>query len=304
VKKPGLPRRDAVQALSPATVEALRAMLNAPDATLVSVLAYAGLRPGEALGLRWGDVRERTILIQRSISLGGEADTKTRQHRTVRLLAPLAADLRSWRTAAGRPDDDEFVFPGKDGQPLTQAAYQSWRRRAFRRAAQAAGLAHATVRPEAWLRLVAIARRPKRHLRRSPARERRPAHADAVRARDGRARGPPEDRSRGCDRRRATESRTERAGRRVRIWLVTKAELHKLVDELPDSAVEGAGVLLRGIIKGPIDPDQAWFWTPEWQASEREADAEIAAGGGTRYHSDEEFRAALDERSGSSDADV
>jgi hypothetical protein len=40
---------------------------------------------------------------------------------------------------------------------------------------------------------------------------------------------------------------------------VTKADLHKLVDELPDNAVEGAGVLLRGIIKGPIDPEQAWF---------------------------------------------
>ena len=37
---------------------------------------------------------------------------------------------------------------------------------------------------------------------------------------------------------------------------------------------------------------------------EREADAETAAGGGTRYHSDEEFLAVLDERSGSSDADV
>jgi hypothetical protein len=85
---------------------------------------------------------------------------------------------------------------------------------------------------------------------------------------------------------------------------VTKAELHKLVDELPDTAVEGAGVLLRGIIKGPIDPDQAWFWTPEWQAGEREADADVAAGRATRYHSDEEFLAALDERSGSLDADV
>ena len=27
-----------------------------------------------------------------------------------------------------------------------------------------------------------------------------------------------------------------------------------------------------------IDPDQAWFWTPEWQAKEREADEAIAAG--------------------------
>lgn len=26
------------------------------------------------------------------------------------------------------------------------------------------------------------------------------------------------------------------------------------------------------------DPDQAWFWTPEWQAKEREADEDIKAG--------------------------
>jgi hypothetical protein len=43
------------------------------------------------------------------------------------------------------------------------------------------------------------------------------------------------------------------------------------------------------------DPDQAWFWTPEWQAKEREADADIAAGRVTRFESDEEFLRALDE---------
>ena len=85
---------------------------------------------------------------------------------------------------------------------------------------------------------------------------------------------------------------------------MTKAELHKVVDELPDTAVDGAEVLLRAIIEERIDPDQAWFWTPEWQAGEREADADIAPGRGTRYHSDEEFLAALRERSGLSDADV
>jgi integrase len=143
VKKARLPRREEVQALSPAAIEAMRAALGARDAALLSVLAYAGLRPGEALGLRWGDVPERTILIQRSISLGEEADTKTRQHRTVRLLAPLAADLRSWRMAAGRPDDDQLDFQGTDGQPWTQAAYQPWRRRVFRRATHAPGLQHA-----------------------------------------------------------------------------------------------------------------------------------------------------------------
>ena len=143
VKKARSPRREEVQPLSPGAIEGMRASLGARDATLISVLAYAGLRPGEALGLQWGDVREQTLLIQRATSLGEESDTKTRQHRTVRLLAPLAADLRVWRTATGRPGDSELVFPGKEGQPWTQAAYQSWRRRAFNRATQAAGLAHA-----------------------------------------------------------------------------------------------------------------------------------------------------------------
>ncbi len=85
---------------------------------------------------------------------------------------------------------------------------------------------------------------------------------------------------------------------------MTKADLHKLVDELPDNAVDGAGVLLRGIIKGPIDPDQAWFWTPEWQAKEQEADADKAAGRVERFESDEAFMAALEERRGSLDADL
>ena len=93
--------------------------------------------------LRWGDVREQTLLIQRATSLGEESDTKTRHHRTVRLLGPLSADLRSWRMAAGHPGDSELVFAGKEGQPWTQAAYQSWRRRAFKRGTEAAGLAHA-----------------------------------------------------------------------------------------------------------------------------------------------------------------
>jgi hypothetical protein len=85
---------------------------------------------------------------------------------------------------------------------------------------------------------------------------------------------------------------------------MTKAELHQLVDRLPDQAVDGAAILLEEITDGRIDPEQAWFWTREWQAREREADNDLAAGRTTRFESDDEFLAALDERTKPLDADA
>lgn len=45
--------------------------------------------------------------------------------------------------------------------------------------------------------------------------------------------------------------------------------------------------------------DQAWFWTPEWQAMEREADEAIAAGQVERFLTTADFLASLDEPDGS-----
>ena len=130
------PPPTAVQPLAPAPVEAIRAHLardkdgrkdlrwmRRRDAALISVLAYAGLRPEEARLLRWGDIRENTLLVHAP---------KTHDTRTVRLLAPLAADLREWRLASGRPDDSAPVFPGSDRKPWTANGYAQWRGRVWR----------------------------------------------------------------------------------------------------------------------------------------------------------------------------
>jgi integrase len=62
--------------------------------------------PGEASALRWCDGGERTILAQRATDADGTIKTtKGRESRSVRLLAPIAVDLREWRMAAGRPHD-------------------------------------------------------------------------------------------------------------------------------------------------------------------------------------------------------
>jgi hypothetical protein len=55
------------------------------------------------------------------------------------------------------------------------------------------------------------------------------------------------------------------------------------------------GLILRPVEPEEIDPDQVWFWTPEWQAKEHGADEAIAAGRGTLYLSDEAFLASFDE---------
>jgi AbrB family looped-hinge helix DNA binding protein len=54
------------------------------------------------------------------------------------------------------------------------------------------------------------------------------------------------------------------------------------------------GILLRP--QKLIDATQAWFWSPEWQAGEREADADLAAGRVDTFGSGEEFLGALRDR--------
>jgi integrase len=68
-------------------VEAMRAALLADervsDATLLTVLAYAGMRPEEARALRWSGVGERTLRIERAVAGGGRR-TATRINRESR----------------------------------------------------------------------------------------------------------------------------------------------------------------------------------------------------------------------------
>lgn len=43
------------------------------------------------------------------------------------------------------------------------------------------------------------------------------------------------------------------------------------------------------------DPDQAWFWTPEWQAGERQADEDLQTGAYKDFDTMDDFIAVLKE---------
>jgi hypothetical protein len=91
--------------------------------------------------LRWGDVRERTLLVEKAADgQGGVKTTKTGQARTVRLLAPLAADLAEWRERCPDSGDDALLFPNGSGGVWSDPAWQTWHRDAWLPACRAVGL--------------------------------------------------------------------------------------------------------------------------------------------------------------------
>jgi len=53
------------------------------------------MRPEELRALRWSDVRENTITVQRATNPDGSIkETKNMQRRAVRMMKPLGQDLR------------------------------------------------------------------------------------------------------------------------------------------------------------------------------------------------------------------
>jgi len=66
-------------------------------------------------------------------------------------------------------------------------------------------------------------------------------------------------------------------------------------DEVEFTHHDDGTVTVRGL--KTILADQAWFWSPDWQAGERESDEEIASGELSQvYGSAEEMFADLDKR--------
>lgn len=54
----------------------------------------------------------------------------------------------------------------------------------------------------------------------------------------------------------------------------------------------------EGILLKPqkvVDATQSWFWAPSWQAGERDASADIAAGRVETFETDAEFLDSLDD---------
>ncbi len=118
---------------------AARAREDAQDAELVRVAAFAGLRRGELVALRWRDVDfiGRKLTVRRALS--GEAEvssTKSRRTRQVPLPEQAAGALQRLSNRGEFTHSDDYVFANRLGRRIDPSAL----RRRFERARDAAGL--------------------------------------------------------------------------------------------------------------------------------------------------------------------
>jgi len=82
---------------------------------LVTVALNTGLRRGELLGLRWGDVN----LAAKVLTVTAET-AKSGHTRRIPLNHEAHGVLSAWRARRGEPEGDSLVFPGADGRRMTR----------------------------------------------------------------------------------------------------------------------------------------------------------------------------------------
>jgi integrase len=119
----------------PAQFQALVELMDEPYATMVYVAAWTGLRVSELLGLKWRDIHEDCISIERRFCRGDWSQPKTKNSAgrvavdpeviaRIQRLKTLTVDVRAGRAVrhfqvVKKDGPDDLVFQSvKDGKPM------------------------------------------------------------------------------------------------------------------------------------------------------------------------------------------
>jgi integrase len=151
VRKPARAVERDVPPVAPEAVERMRVLLRARgrrpgvrahgarDALIVSLIAYQGLRPEEALALTVDDVGEKLRIRRKNVDGALLAYTKTRRKRSVPFTASVVRqDIAEYQLASGIRRG--LLFPREDGSPWRKHDYDNWRARVYQPIAAAIGL--------------------------------------------------------------------------------------------------------------------------------------------------------------------
>lgn len=111
------------------------------DAAMIVVAAFTGTRWGEVAALKWSDVRDDHIRLERAIDsdTGDIGSLKSHAQRSVPMFSVVREALEQWRSDPdwdGRFAGVEWVFPSARG---THLSHGSWADRYWRPTRKAAG---------------------------------------------------------------------------------------------------------------------------------------------------------------------
>lgn len=111
---------------------------NEQDAAIFLFAAFTGLRRGELLALRWGniDLEGRLLVVDAAVSAGEISTTKSRRIRTVPLTEAACQQLKALASRRRWCDRDHFVFCGATGNFMDGTMLS----KRFRRAQQEANV--------------------------------------------------------------------------------------------------------------------------------------------------------------------
>ncbi len=130
-------------------LEAIISQLSEPSRTLVILAAVTGLRRGELIGLKWGDVQFETRMITVIRSLVGQVVGRPKtvaSRRPVPLTPALARVLMAWKEQTPYSAPDDWVF----ASPYDLGARPYWPDALLKRHIRPAALAASIMKQIGW----------------------------------------------------------------------------------------------------------------------------------------------------------
>lgn len=91
-------------------------VLDVRERLIVKLAGVCGLRPGEIVGLQWGDEQPDGLHITRAIYRGIiQTPKSTNSERLAALPTSVREDLDTWRGMAPNTDAEDWIFPSENG---------------------------------------------------------------------------------------------------------------------------------------------------------------------------------------------
>lgn len=112
---PGGAKRPVRRVMTIEEVQTCLSVLDLRELLIVKLAVFAGMRPGEVFGLKWGSLRGVYADISQRVYRGDIDTPKTTYSvRKAALSESVLADIQTWMAAHPNTNDDGWVFPSEN----------------------------------------------------------------------------------------------------------------------------------------------------------------------------------------------